>query len=105
MEHHKLDSIDMRILSNFRTTAGSCVDFPASKLQHLSLREDRALENRATSKDITPISTQDADFQVTGCVRRIEQPSRCGPQKKFEQVRAWPTVRGCFMLSGEVILS
>jgi len=62
----------------------------------------RALEKAGYIKVITPISTPRCWLRGDGLrVRRIEQPGRCRSEEFEEQVRGWPMVRECHMLSGE----
>jgi len=107
MEHHKLDSIDMRILSELQDN-GRITNVELSRRAKITappcLRRMRALEKagyiRGYHADLDP---KMLGFEVTGFVFVGLNSQADADLKKFEeQVRAWPTVRECHMMSGEV---
>jgi DNA-binding Lrp family transcriptional regulator len=107
MEHHKLESIDMRILSELQDD-GRITNVELSRRAKITappcLRRMRALEKSGYIKGYhADLDPKMLGYEVTGFVF-VGLSSQAGADlKKFEeQVRAWPTVRECFMLSGEV---
>jgi DNA-binding Lrp family transcriptional regulator len=107
MEHHKLDSIDMRILSELQDN-GRITNVELSRRAKITappcLRRMRALEKagyiRGYHADLDP---RMLGFEVTGFVFVGLNSQADADLKKFEeQVRSWPNVRECHMLSGEV---
>ncbi|HEX2593271.1 MAG TPA: Lrp/AsnC family transcriptional regulator [Rhizomicrobium sp.] len=107
MEHHKLDSIDMRILSELQDD-GRITNVELSRRAKITappcLRRMRALEKSGYIKGYhADLDPKMLGFEVTGFVFVGLNSQADADLKKFEeQVRAWPTVRECFMLSGEV---
>jgi DNA-binding Lrp family transcriptional regulator len=107
MEHHKLDSIDMRILSELQDN-GRITNVELSRRAKITappcLRRMRALEKSGYIKGYhADLDSKMLGFEVTGFVFVGLNSQADADLKKFEeQVRAWPTVRECFMLSGEV---
>ena len=107
MNHHKLDSIDIRILSELQAN-GRITNVELSRRAKITappcLRRMRALEKAGYIKgyhaDLEPKSL---GFEVTGFVFvGLHSQSETDLKNFEEQVRAWPTVRECHMLSGEV---
>jgi DNA-binding Lrp family transcriptional regulator len=107
MEHHKLDSIDMRILSELQDN-GRITNVELSRRAKITappcLRRMRALEKAGYIKGYhADLDPKMLGFEVTGFVFVGLSSQADADLKKFEeQVRAWPTVRECHMLSGEV---
>jgi DNA-binding Lrp family transcriptional regulator len=107
MEHHKLDSIDMRILSELQEN-GRITNVELSRRAKITappcLRRMRALEKSGYVKGYhADLDSKMLGFEVTGFVFVGLNSQADADLKKFEeQVRAWPTVRECYMLSGEV---
>jgi DNA-binding Lrp family transcriptional regulator len=107
MEHHKLDSIDMRILSELQAN-GRITNVELSRRAKITappcLRRMRALEKAGYIKGYhADLDPKMLGFEVTGFVFVGLNSQADADLKKFEeQVRAWPTVRECHMLSGEV---
>jgi DNA-binding Lrp family transcriptional regulator len=107
MEHHKLDSIDMRILSELQDN-GRITNVELSRRAKITappcLRRMRALEKAGYIKGYhADLDPKMLGFEVTGFVFVGLNSQADADLKKFEeQVRAWPTVRECHMLSGEV---
>ena len=107
MEHHKLDSIDMRILSELQAN-GRITNVELSRRAKITappcLRRMRALEKAGYIKGYhADLDPKMLGFEVTGFVFVGLNSQADADLKKFEeQVRGWPTVRECHMLSGEV---
>jgi DNA-binding Lrp family transcriptional regulator len=107
MEHHKLDSIDMRILSELQDN-GRITNVELSRRAKITappcLRRMRALEKAGYIKGYhADLDSKMLGFEVTGFVFVGLNSQADADLKKFEeQVRQWPTVRECHMLSGEV---
>ncbi len=107
MEHHKLDSIDMRILSELQDN-GRITNVELSRRAKITappcLRRMRALEKAGYIKGYhADLDSKMLGFEVTGFVFVGLNSQADADLKKFEeQVRSWPTVRECHMLSGEV---
>ncbi len=107
MEHHKLDSIDFRILAELQAN-GRITNVELSRRAKITappcLRRMRALEKagyvRGYHADLDP---KLLGFEVTGYVFVGLAGQADADLRKFEeQVRSWPAVRECYMLSGEV---
>src|SRR5215813_7324739 len=105
VEHHKLDSIDIRILSELQAN-GRITNVELSRRAKITappcLRRMRALEKAGYIKgyhaDLEPKSL---GFEVTGFVFvGLSSQSEADLKHFEEQVRSWPTVRECHMLSG-----
>jgi DNA-binding Lrp family transcriptional regulator len=107
MEHHKLDSIDMRILSELQDD-GRITNVELSRRAKITappcLRRMRALEKAGYIKGYhADLEPKMLGFEVTGFVFVGLNSQADADLKKFEeQARAWPAVRECYMLSGEV---
>jgi DNA-binding Lrp family transcriptional regulator len=107
MDHQKLDAIDLRILSELQTN-GRITNVELSRRAKITappcLRRMRALEKagyiRGYHADLDP---KRLGFEVSAYVF-VGLASQADPDlKRFEeQVRSWPEVRECYMLSGEV---
>jgi DNA-binding Lrp family transcriptional regulator len=107
MERHKLDSIDIRILTELQKH-GRITNVELSRRAKITappcLRRMRALEKtgyiRGYHADLDPRSL---GYEVTGFAFVGLSSQADADLKKFEeQVRSWPIVRECHMLSGEV---
>jgi DNA-binding Lrp family transcriptional regulator len=107
MERHKLDSIDLRILSELQAN-GRITNVELSRRAKITappcLRRMRALEKAGYIKgyhadlDGKALGYEVSGFAFVGLASQAE-----ADLKRFEeQVRAWPQVRECVMLSGEV---
>lgn len=107
MEHHKLDSIDLRILSELQAN-GRITNVELSRRAKITappcLRRMRALEKagyiRGYHADLSP---KQLGYEVSAYVFVGLSSQADADLKRFEeQVRQWPEVRECYMLSGEV---
>jgi DNA-binding Lrp family transcriptional regulator len=107
MERHKLDSIDLRILSELQAN-GRITNVELSRRAKITappcLRRMRALEKAGYIKgyhadlDGKALGYEVSGFAFVGLASQAE-----ADLKRFEeQVRSWPQVRECVMLSGEV---
>src|SRR5215469_553581 len=107
MERHKLDAIDMRILAELQNN-GRITNVELSRRAKITappcLRRMRALEKAGYIKgyhadlDAKSLGYEVSGFAFVGLVSQAE-----ADLKRFEeQVRSWPAVRECHMLSGEV---
>jgi DNA-binding Lrp family transcriptional regulator len=107
MEHHKLDSIDMRILSELQSN-GRITNVELSRRAKITappcLRRMRALEKAGYVRGYhADLDGKLLGFEVSGFVFVGLSSQAESDLKQFEdQVRAWPMVRECHMLSGEV---
>ena len=107
MEHHKLDSIDLRILYELQED-GRITNVELSRRAKITappcLRRMRALEKAGYIKGYhADLDAQALGFEVTGFayVGLVSQAD--SDLRRFEeQVRAWPQVRDCYMLNGDV---
>ena len=107
MEHHKLDSIDLKILAELQAD-GRITNVELSRRAKITappcLRRMRALEKagyiQGYHADLDPKSL---GFEVTGFAFVGLNSQHDQDLKAFEEhVRSWPNVRECYMLSGEV---
>ena len=107
MDHQKLDAIDLRILSELQAN-GRITNVELSRRAKITappcLRRMRALEKagyiRGYHADLDP---KRLGFEVSAYVFVGLSSQADGDLKRFEeQVRTWPEVRECYMLSGEV---
>jgi DNA-binding Lrp family transcriptional regulator len=107
MEHHKLDSIDLRILSELQAN-GRITNVELSRRAKITappcLRRMRGLEKagyiRGYHADLDP---KHLGYEVSAYVFVGLSSQADADLKRFEeQVRNWPEVRECYMLSGEV---
>ncbi len=107
MERHKLDSIDIRILSELQDN-GRITNVELSRRAKITappcLRRMRALEKAGFIKgyhaelDGKALGYEVMGFAFVGLASQAETDL-----KRFEeQVRAWPAVRECHLLSGVV---
>jgi DNA-binding Lrp family transcriptional regulator len=107
MEHHKLDSIDMRILSELQSN-GRITNVELSRRAKITappcLRRMRALEKAGYVRGYhADLDGKLLGYEVSGFVFVGLSSQAESDLKQFEdQVRAWPMVRECHMLSGEV---
>ena len=107
MEHHKLDSIDMRILSDLQSN-GRITNVELSRRAKITappcLRRMRALEKAGYVRGYhADLDGKLLGYEVSGFVFVGLSSQAESDLKQFEdQVRAWPMVRECHMLSGEV---
>jgi DNA-binding Lrp family transcriptional regulator len=107
MEHHKLDSIDLRILSELQTD-GRITNVELSRRAKITappcLRRMRALEKAGYIKGYhADLDSKSLGYEVTSFVFVGLSSQNDADLKKFEeQARQWPQVRECYMLSGEV---
>lgn len=107
VEHHKLDSIDMRILAELQAN-GRITNVELSRRAKITappcLRRMRALEKNGFIQGYhADLDAKSLGFEVTAYVFVGLSSQHDGDLKQFEErVRSWPTVRECYMLSGEV---
>lgn len=107
MEHRKLDPIDLRILSELQND-GRITNVELSRRAKITappcLRRMRALERAGYIEGYhADLDAKALGFEVTGFAF-VGLASQAEPDlKRFEEeVRSWPQVRDCYMLSGEV---
>ena len=107
MEYHKLDHIDLRILCELQED-GRITNVELSRRAKITappcLRRMRALEKsgyiRGYHADIDP---KLLGYEVSGFVFvGLSSQSEADLKRFEEQVKSWPEVRECYMLSGEV---
>lgn len=107
VEHHKLDSIDLRLLSELQDD-GRITNVELSKRAKITappcLRRMRALEKagyiQGYHADLDP---KLLGFEVMGYAFVGLASQHDHDLKQFEErIRSWPLVRECYMLSGEV---
>ncbi|HEY2446160.1 MAG TPA: Lrp/AsnC family transcriptional regulator [Rhizomicrobium sp.] len=107
MERHKLDSIDIRILSELQSH-GRITNVELSRRAKITappcLRRMRALEKAGYIKGYhAELDGKALGYEVTGFVFVGLASQAEADLKRFEeQARSWPAVRECHMLSGEV---
>ena len=107
MEHHKLDAIDLRILSELQDN-GRITNVELSRRAKITappcLRRMRALEKAGYIKGYhADLDPRMLGYEVSGFVFVGLSSQAESDLKRFEeQVRGWPNVRECYMLSGEV---
>jgi DNA-binding Lrp family transcriptional regulator len=107
VEYHKLDSIDMRILAELQAN-GRITNVELSRRAKITappcLRRMRALEKAGFIKGYhADLDGKALGFEVMGFVFVGLASQNDHDLKAFEaQVRSWPAVRECHMLSGEV---
>src|ERR1700755_2956012 len=105
MEHHKPDSIDMRILSELQDN-GRITNVELSRRAKITappcLRRMRVLEKAGFIEGYhADLNAKALGFSVTGFVFVGLASQKDADLKHFEErVRSWPEVRGCYMLSG-----
>jgi len=107
VEHHKLDSIDLRILAELQDD-GRITNVELSRRAKITappcLRRMRSLEKAGfiqgyhADLDAKLLGYEVIGFAFVGLASQHDHDL-----KQFEEkVRSWPTVRECHMLSGEV---
>ncbi|HEY5347902.1 MAG TPA: Lrp/AsnC family transcriptional regulator [Rhizomicrobium sp.] len=107
MEHKKLDSIDRRILAELQAE-GRITNIELSRRAGITappcLRRVRVLEKDGYIQGYhADLDGKALGFAVTGFVFVGLSSQNDADLKQFEErVRAWPQVRECHMLSGEV---
>jgi DNA-binding Lrp family transcriptional regulator len=107
VENRKLDAIDMRILAELQAD-GRITNVELSRRAQITappcLRRMRALEKAGYIKGYhADLDGKALGYSVTGFVFAGLNSQKDADLKAFEeQVRGWPQVRECFMLSGEV---
>lgn len=107
MEHHKLDTIDLRILYELQEN-GRITNVELSRRAGITappcLRRMRTLEKTGYIKGYhADLDSKSLGFEVTGFAFVGLASQTDADLKRFEeQTRAWPQVRDCYMLSGEV---
>ncbi|HSZ75449.1 MAG TPA: Lrp/AsnC family transcriptional regulator [Rhizomicrobium sp.] len=107
MEHHKLDTIDMRILTELQAD-GRITNVELSHRAKITappcLRRMRALEKAGYIRGYhADLNGKQLGFEVEGFVFVGLSSQADADLKRFEEhVRTWPQVRECYMLSGEV---
>ncbi len=107
MGRHKLDSIDLRILAELQAE-GRITNVTLAKRAEITpppcLRRVRALEKAGLIRSYHAVLDADAlGYQLTAFAFVGLSSQAEADLKAFEQqVRAWPLVRECYMLSGEI---
>jgi len=107
LEHHKLDSIDLKILAELQAD-GRITNVELSRRAKITappcLRRMRALEKAGYIQGYhADLDAKSLGFEVTGFAFVGLSSQHDHDLKAFEEhVRSWPNVRECFMLSGEV---
>ena len=107
MENRKLDSIDLRILTELQAD-GRITNVELSRRARITappcLRRMRALEKAGYIQGYhADLNGKALGFQVTGFVFVGLASQKDADLRHFEErVRSWPEVRECHMLSGEV---
>jgi DNA-binding Lrp family transcriptional regulator len=107
VEHHKLDSIDLRILAELQAN-GRITNVELSRRAKITappcLRRMRALEKAGYIQGYhADLDAKALGFEVAGFVFVGLASQNDSDLKRFEEkVRSWPEVRECHMLSGEV---
>ncbi len=107
MAHSKLDAIDMRILAELQAD-GRITNVELSRRAKITappcLRRMRALEKAGYIEGYHAVLNKKAlGFSVTGFVFVGLSSQHDADLRQFERsARSWPTVRECYMLSGEV---
>jgi DNA-binding Lrp family transcriptional regulator len=107
MERHKLDAIDLRILSELQDN-GRITNVELSRRAKITappcLRRMRALEKAGFIKGYhADLDGKALGYEVTGFAFVGLNTQAEADLKRFEeQVRGWPAVRECYMLQGEV---
>ncbi|MBV8800963.1 MAG: Lrp/AsnC family transcriptional regulator [Alphaproteobacteria bacterium] len=107
MEQHKLDGIDLRILSELQAS-GRITNVELSRRAKITappcLRRMRSLERAGYIRGYhAEVDPKLLGFEVSAYVFVGLSGQAEADLKRFEeQVRGWPEVRECYMLSGEV---
>jgi DNA-binding Lrp family transcriptional regulator len=107
MERHKLDSIDRKILSELQAD-GRMTNVELSKRVKITappcLRRVRALEKAGYIQGYhADLNAKSLGYEVMAFAFVGLSSQAEADLKAFEeQIRSWPMVRECYMLSGEV---
>lgn len=107
MERHKLDSIDLRILSELQDD-GRITNVELSRRAKITappcLRRMRALEKAGYIKGYhADLNGKALGYEVTGWAFVGLNTQADADLRGFEErARSWPQVRECYMLQGEV---
>jgi DNA-binding Lrp family transcriptional regulator len=107
MERHKLDSIDRRILAELQAN-GRITNVELSRRAKITappcLRRMRTLEKAGYIKGYhADLDAKSLGYEVTGfAFVGLASQSEADLKRFEEQVKSWPNVRECYMLSGEV---
>jgi DNA-binding Lrp family transcriptional regulator len=107
LEHHKLDSIDLKILAELQAD-GRITNVELSRRAKITappcLRRMRALEKAGYIQGYhADLDAKSLGFEVTGFAFVGLGSQHDQDLKAFEEhARSWPNVRECYMLSGEV---
>ena len=107
MEHHKLDSIDLRILAELQAD-GRITNVELSRRAKITappcLRRMRSLEKAGYIQGYhADLDAKLLGFEVIGFAFVGLASQHDHDLKQFEEkTRSWPAVRECHMLSGEV---
>jgi DNA-binding Lrp family transcriptional regulator len=107
VEHHKLDSIDLRLLAELQAN-GRITNVELSRRAKITappcLRRMRALEKAGYIQGYhADLDAKLLGFEVTGFAFVGLASQHDHDLKQFEErIRSWPMVRECYMLSGEV---
>jgi DNA-binding Lrp family transcriptional regulator len=107
VEHHKLDSIDLRLLAELQEN-GRITNVELSRRAKITappcLRRMRALEKAGYIQGYhADLDAKLLGFEVTGFAFVGLASQHDHDLKHFEEkIRSWPMVRECYMLSGEV---
>ncbi len=107
MERHKLDAIDLRILSELQTD-GRITNVELSRRAKITappcLRRVRSLEKAGYIRgyhadlEVKKLGYEMMAFAFVG----LASQAKSDIEAFEEQIRSWPIVRECHMLSGEV---
>jgi len=107
MERHKLDSIDLRILSELQSD-GRMTNVELSRRAKITappcLRRVRALEKAGYIRGYhADLDARQLGYELTAfAFVGLEHQAEADLKAFEEQIGAWPNVRECYMLSGEV---
>jgi DNA-binding Lrp family transcriptional regulator len=107
MERHKLDSIDLRILSELQDD-GRITNVELSRRAKITappcLRRMRALEKAGYIKGYhADLDGKSLGYEVAGFAFVGLSTQSDADLRRFEdEVRGWPQVRECYMLQGDV---
>src|ERR1700691_6767057 len=105
MERHKLDSIDLRILSELQNN-GRITNVELSRRAKITappcLRRMRALEKAGYIKGYhADLDGKALGYEVTGfAFVGLASQAEVDLKRFEEQARTWPPVRDCYSLSG-----
>jgi DNA-binding Lrp family transcriptional regulator len=107
MERHKLDSIDLRILSELQDD-GRITNVELSRRAKITappcLRRMRALEKAGYIKGYhADLDGKALGYEVSGfAFVGLDKQSDADLRHFEDEVRTWPQVRECYMLQGDV---